>query len=623
MSKSDSSDPVNPGGTLIYSLKVVNLGPGSASQVTVIDKLPTGVTVQAAKSTQGLCSVLRGVVTCGLGVLKEGGSAEVLISVLVGKGAEGTVLMNSASVSSDEADSDVANNADEETTQVEKAQESLIDLSLSKSDSSDPVAPGDPLTYGLTVKNAGPEAAAQVSLVDTLPSEVSFVSAKSSQGFCSGSESSVICELGSLEAGAGAEVLVDVLVNKNIQVEVITNSASVQAAESDSDTTNNSDQEITQVDVSEPPEIDLSVTKSDSPDPVAPGDGLAYKLAVSNLGPDTATKVRLTDRLPPEVLFQSADGNCFHSNGLVTCDLGTIPSGASQEVTILVEVNKGTKAGTITNLAVVDAAETDSDETNNTDQALTEVELVQLPEVDLSVIKSDSPDPVTPGKILTYKVTVRNTGPDAATSVRMIDRLPAEVRFRSADGNCSEAGGVVTCSLGTVPSGGSEVVTIVADVDTGLKVSTLTNQASVTAKEMDSDASNNTYQEKTGIFTPPVADLSLSKKDSIDPISPGAKLSYQLTVSNLGPDTASAVRLTDNLPKDVTFSSAKGCTEKGGVVTCDLGFLGNDASVPIVVTVVVSQEPQGQSITNTAGVSAAELDPDTSNNTAKETTLIR
>ena len=501
LSKSDSSDPVNPGGTLIYSLKVVNLGPGSASQVTVIDKLPAGVTVQAAKSTQGLCSVLRGVVTCGLGVLKEGGSAEVLISVLVEKGAEGTVLMNSASVSSDEADSDVANNADEETTQVEKPQESLIDLSLSKSDSSDPVAPGDPLTYGLTVKNAGPEAATQVSVVDTLPSEVSFVSAKSSQGSCSGSESSVICELGSLEAGAEAEVLIDVLVIKNIQVEVITNAASVQAAESDSDTTNNSDQEITQVDVSESPEIDLSVTKSDFPDPVAPGDGLAYKLAVSNLGPDTATKVRLTDRLPPEVLFQSADGNCFHSNGLVTCDLGTIPSGASQEVTILVEVNKGTKAGTITNLAVVDAAETDSDQTNNTDQATTKVEIIPPP--------------------------------------------------------------------------------------------------------------------------PPEADLSLSKSGSPATVSPGDKLSYRLTVNNLGPDTASDVRLTDNLPSEVTLGSPpKGCTEKGGRVTCDLGILGSKDSASITITVTVPRETQAKSITNSAGVSADEQDPDSSNNTAKATTTI-
>jgi uncharacterized repeat protein (TIGR01451 family) len=44
---------------------------------------------------------------------------------------------------------------------------------------------------------------------------------------------------------------------------------------------------------------------------------------------------------------------------------------------------------------------------------------------DLSVGKTATPDPATVGTPLTYTLTVANNGPDAATGVRLIDRMPA------------------------------------------------------------------------------------------------------------------------------------------------------------------------------------------------------
>ncbi len=67
---------------------------------------------------------------------------------------------------------------------------------------------------------------------------------------------------------------------------------------------------------------------------------------------------------------------------------------------------------------------------------------------DLSVTKTDSPDPVTVGNNLTYTVTITNNGPGGATGVVLTDTLPVGVTFVSAtpsQGSCGEASGVVTC----------------------------------------------------------------------------------------------------------------------------------------------------------------------------------
>src|SRR5207247_1918041 len=53
------------------------------------------------------------------------------------------------------------------------------------------------------------------------------------------------------------------------------------------------------------PMANLSVTKTDSPDPVTEGDNLTYTIMVHNAGPQTATGVTMTDVLPPDTTFVS------------------------------------------------------------------------------------------------------------------------------------------------------------------------------------------------------------------------------------------------------------------------------------------------------------------------------
>jgi uncharacterized repeat protein (TIGR01451 family) len=119
---------------------------------------------------------------------------------------------------------------------------------------------------------------------------------------------------------------------------------------------------------------------------------------------------------------------------------------------------------------------------------------------DLGLTKT-APASVTQGDTFTYTLDVTNAGPATAISVTVVDTLPAGVTFVSASAGCSEAGGVVTCDLGDVASGGSASVDIVVTAD---DLGTLTNTATVDSASPDPDTGNNSDSADTDVVEPPV-----------------------------------------------------------------------------------------------------------------------
>jgi len=120
------------------------------------------------------------------------------------------------------------------------------------------------------------------------------------------------------------------------------------------------------------------------------------------------------------------------------------------------------------------------------------------------------------------------------------------------------------------------------------------------------------------------ADLSVTIADNPDPVAVRTLLTYTVTVRNNGFETARGISLTDTLDRNVRFKSASAsqgrCSGRRTAVTCALGDLGDGGSA--TVTIVVRPRRKG-TVTNTASVAAVEpVDPDTSNNTASETTTV-
>jgi uncharacterized repeat protein (TIGR01451 family) len=86
----------------------------------------------------------------------------------------------------------------------------ITDLSISNTDAPDPVFLGDTLTYMLGVSNAGPDVATGVTVTDSLPAGVSFVSATPTQGSCNQTAGVVTCNLGGMAAAASATITIQV-----------------------------------------------------------------------------------------------------------------------------------------------------------------------------------------------------------------------------------------------------------------------------------------------------------------------------------------------------------------------------------------------------------------------------
>jgi uncharacterized repeat protein (TIGR01451 family) len=115
------------------------------------------------------------------------------------------------------------------------AQGTSADLSVSKSVDNAAPFDGGTIIYTITVTNNGPDAASGVSVADTLPAGVTYVSDDGAGAYAAG-----VWTIGSLAASSSATLNITATVDLNTDGDSITNTAVVSGAESDPDGANNS-----------------------------------------------------------------------------------------------------------------------------------------------------------------------------------------------------------------------------------------------------------------------------------------------------------------------------------------------------------------------------------------------
>jgi uncharacterized repeat protein (TIGR01451 family) len=121
------------------------------------------------------------------------------------------------------------------------------DLALSLADAPDPVAPGNTLTYSIQATNLGPSDSSGMTVSDTLPAALTFVSATPG---CTVAGSTVTCALGGVAPNVAQTITVDAIVNPGT-IGSFTSSATVSGNETDPVGGNDSDTEMTQVSLRE------------------------------------------------------------------------------------------------------------------------------------------------------------------------------------------------------------------------------------------------------------------------------------------------------------------------------------------------------------------------------------
>ena len=116
---------------------------------------------------------------------------------------------------------------------------------------------------------------------------------------------------------------------------------------------------------------DLAVSLAALPNPALVGQNVSYTLAVTNLGPASASSVTLTDTLPANVTFISASPGCVNLGSNVVCMVGSMPNGGSTNFIVVVTP---TVDGILTNSLAVASPTPDPDSANNTTTILTTVD---------------------------------------------------------------------------------------------------------------------------------------------------------------------------------------------------------------------------------------------------------
>ncbi len=363
------------------------------------------------------------------------------------------------------------------------------DLAISQAGGQEPVTVGSNLSYKLTVVNKGPDNATDVTVDDTLPQNITFVSATPDQGSCSETEGNKVrCNLGNLSVNQ--TVTVETIVRPISEGDLI-NEAVVRSTELDPDLTNNRSSGATEVGAT----ADLVVTQTDIPDPVAAGESWIYKIVASNQGPSEAAEVQLISTLPQGVSFSvnvPSQGNCRESGNTVTCNLGNMISNGNATLEIEVVAIEGGDFANTVNLSssVPDPNLANNSVTENTSVGST---------ADVSIVMSDSPDPIAVGQVTTYTLTIANNGLSTAVGVILTDTLPGGVTIAShipSQGSCSQTGGSINCILNDLGSGVSATVqiSIMSQAE-----GNLSNQANVASSVLDSDLTNNIATEITTV----------------------------------------------------------------------------------------------------------------------------
>jgi uncharacterized repeat protein (TIGR01451 family) len=246
-------------------------------------------------------------------------------------------------------------------------------------------------------------------------------------------------------------------------------------------------------------EADLEITKTvDNPTPAA-GNPVEYIITVTNLGPDAASDVVVTDLLPDTLAIP--DGLAvFTSQGSYESQTGLWSAGdlaVDDTATLLIPaiLKDGVQASCIVNVAATtDSSETDSNPDN--DQAANAFHLGTVGacnDLRLSATVSFGPAYTCLGtQTVKFDITIENPGPDSATDIDLNLALSEETYTQGATEVCSET----NCQLGELHAGESLTVTVTAEFDRAVM---LEYQFRADGLEADGNLANNTVTGRINV----------------------------------------------------------------------------------------------------------------------------
>jgi uncharacterized repeat protein (TIGR01451 family) len=469
-------------------------------------------------------------------------------------------------------------------------------LLISKMASPDPLTPGSQLQYTIVYTNVGNATAQNVMVTETYPVSVTFVGASPLPDVGNN-----VWLRGTVGAGSGGSIAVFLSTPGQMPVgSVLTNTVRVSAAKVAS-----AIYTATTI-VNALPNLNASII--DNPDPVRPGDSLAYLIQYRNDGSAPVSNVRITETYPAQVTFISASPPPDIGNNVwLTSTLNG--NGDSRTILVTVRVNSPLPDSTILTDRVVVAAREAPPYTT------TQQTLVMAPRLQLDALAV----PLTPtaNSLLTYTLLYTNSGSSYAANTIITDAMPVNTSFvQCLPIGCSVNSGTVTWNLGQLNQQTAGAATLTVLVANNLVNGTvITNTARITSTDQVS---------ATTLLTSTIAsapDVGLSNSDGLTAIAAAQIATYTLSYSNIGTAPAANVVITDRIPDYMTFVGCSACVViGGGTYAFPIGTVNAmQSGVVSISTRLAPTLPAGlRAITNTAVIATTTSGDQLTNNATQD-----
>jgi uncharacterized repeat protein (TIGR01451 family) len=537
------------------------------------------------------------------------------------------------------------------------------DVSILKIDAPDPVVVGQNLEYEFAVANEGPEAAANVTVTDTLPATVVFQSLTAPAGVtCTtppvGSTGTITCALGTM--ASGDEITVEMVVQPTAAVAgtTITNTAAVSSTTPDPHPANNiSTVTTTVLAPTNTPTLTATATPTATHTATATNTATAMPTATNtatatptatdtatagpsptatNTGGPTLTPTptstpTATLTATPTATATSTPTATNTATGTVTTATATIPPATQTSIvqtataqaltaTATTTANPATQTAVVQTATVQALTATATPTATLSPPATGTPTATPTPASNPGIFKLMAPAPVAVGAPIHVLLIVRSDGPGPATGVVVTDTLPPNTLFVSAtpsQGSCTPAGSTVTCALGNMAVGAIVNIRMVLQVTPAAAGTTLVNTATVAANEFDIDPTDNTTTA-TVFVVPPVATegpavatatvvpsvtpapLRLTKTGAPATAHVGDRVSYTVTVTNPGTTPVTGVLVSDTLPANAELVSATATVGAcSGTVTLVCTLGTLAAGQSATVTIVIRPTPAAAGTTLT------------------------
>lgn len=514
-----------------YGIEVSNAGPSAARDIAVLDT-STNLTID---TVTGACTAL----PCTIAGLAPGASATIeVLATIVAAGP----FSNAAAVNLPGTDVDPDPDNNEDDGGGGDAMAPVASISVAPAVVTEDG--GVQLVYTITF--------AQAPAVDTVVN-LAFAGTATAGTDYTGQIGSILVPAGETSVSFDVLPIDDDEVEPDETVEV-----TVLAGDGyEIGTTATAVGTITSDDVS----ANLSVGKTlVTAGPFLVGQEVTYTIEVGNAGPSAATNVQVTD-VPTNLTITSVSGACT----TMPCTIASLDANGTATITVTATIDA---PGAFTNGATVSSPDVpDPDPSDNTTDG-------------------DGGNAGVPGASISVSPTsvAENSG-DPLVFTITLDQAPAvDTVITLSYGGTATPGADYTGQVATVtiPAGettGTVEIVPVADDEFEPDETVVVTIVAGTLYAL-ADPS-----EAAGTITNddlPVADLSITKSDGSATYTPGGTATYVITVSNAGPDAATGVVVTDNLPDGVTLSGPWTCTASGG--TCSTAGGGNAGDSQVVVT---------------------------------------